>query len=187
MIRILSSFPLRSLTLAIAVISVLACHNRRDYYVGPSINGLTFNASSALTGTAPDTLSVGVTAQNASTKGTSIEFSNCSRLNAVSADVKSKDRKWNSRAWELHREQVRKDSLRSSITEVCAGGVLEMFLPPGAAYTFSLRVPVREILGDSLSGGRYQIKASLDINGRRVRDLAAGGVDLSRGTPPDNR
>ena len=64
------------------------------------------------------------------------------------------------------------------------GGVLEMFLPPGAAYTFSLSVPVREILGDSLSGGRYQIKASLDINGRRVRDLAAGGVDL---TPPDTR
>lgn len=172
---------------AIALLGVSACHNRPDYYVGPSIKGLKFKAGAAISGTAQDTLIVNVIAQNQSKKATIIEFPNCSRLNAVSAEVRSKEHIWSSRVWEIQREQRIRDSLRSPVTEVCALSLLVMSFPPGGAYTFALRVPIREILYDSLSDGRYRVSASLAINGRRIDHLFAGEIEIGHGTPPNTR
>jgi hypothetical protein len=57
--------------------------------------------------------------------------------------------------------------------------VVGSFLP-GSAHTFSLTIPVVEILGDSLDAGTYGVTTSLDINGRHVRNLFAGDVEITR-------
>ena len=49
---------------------------------------------------------------------------------------------------------------------------------PGQVLTHDLRVRLSEILGDSLGAGRYRITAGIDINGRHVRNLKAGDVEI---------
>ncbi|MGZ3483615.1 MAG: hypothetical protein ACXU96_08510 [Gemmatimonadaceae bacterium] len=52
-------------------------------------------------------------------------------------------------------------------------------LPPGrSVLTYSSSTAVREVLGDSLPPGRYQIRAFFSLNGRSVKGIPAGEVDL---------
>jgi hypothetical protein len=42
-----------------------------------------------------------------------------------------------------------------------------------------LKVPIRDVLADSLPNARYEVTVSLAINSTLVRDLNAGEVELS--------
>ena len=53
-----------------------------------------------------------------------------------------------------------------------------MTFPPGATYTSVLKVPIREILGDSLPSGRYRVTARLMSDGGDGRKLDAGDVEF---------
>jgi hypothetical protein len=165
---------------------IIGCHHRSSYYVGPPIKGLSFHAEAATVGPLGDALSVRVIARNNSNGPVSIEFSGCSRVNPIAAVAISKGRKWISRTWETQRIEQTRPAVGSRLQEVCAGGhVVGSFLR-GSAHTFSLTIPVVEILGDSLDPGTYRVTTSLDINGRHVRNLFAGDVEITR-PPPDTR
>jgi hypothetical protein len=62
--------------------------------------------------------------------------------------------------------------------EACVASLLVMTFPPGALQTSVLKVPVREILGDSLPSGHYRVTARLNGHGGDGRKLDAGDVFL---------
>jgi hypothetical protein len=50
---------------------------------------------------------------------------------------------------------------------------------PGKSITFTLAVPVEDVLGDSLPNGRYHVTVSIRVSGKHVRGLNANDVELS--------
>ena len=116
----------------------------------------------------------------------SIEFYQCSPTNPVVATAISENRSWSSRDWELAKIVKLRAAADRDIEKACAGGLSAGSYPPGAAYTLFQKVPIVEILGDSLSPGAYRITASLEINGT-IRNLSAGSVEILRGPPPNTR
>ena len=168
-------------------ICLSGCRTAVNSYVGPSIAGLAFAAEAFITGPNRDTLSVSVVARNKSKSVVSVELDQCSHVNPVVAIAISEHGSWSSRDWEIASTAKARAAANSRVEEVCAGGVLSGSYPPGSTYTVVQRVPLAEILGDSLSAGNYRIAASLDINGRTVRNLSAGSVAISPGPPPNTR
>jgi hypothetical protein len=62
---------------------------------------------------------------------------------------------------------------------LCEGLFVGMSFPPGSSYTYVLKVPVTEVLGDSLPAGRYRVIAQLRLNGFLTRRFSAGDVQLA--------
>jgi hypothetical protein len=174
-----SSSAILNFSRLLMLASLIGCHNRHRYYVGPTISGLSFTANAEVVGPARDTLSVTVDALNGSNEGVSIEFNPCAGLSQLVVKADRKHRTWDSRVWEAQRLQLLRDTASRRIEEVCVGGVPTLTLPPGKAYTYSLRTPFSRILGDSLAQGIYQITALLEINGRTIKSLKAGEIDIS--------
>lgn len=58
------------------------------------------------------------------------------------------------------------------------GGVVGVRVPPGASSHYDRRIPVGDILGDSLPPGRYKITARIYLNDQEVKGLSAGEVEL---------
>jgi hypothetical protein len=175
----------RSFLLLLLIIAMVSCHNRGGKYLGPSITGLSFQASSAIIGLTRDSLAVRVIATNNSDRMVKIEFSQCSQLGDITAVVAANGRRWNSRIWETRR--LDRGKTHAGSEQLCVGGELVGSFPPGARHTYSLVVPIGEILGDSLIAAIYRVTAALDINGRRVRNLPAGEVEISLRPPPNTR
>jgi hypothetical protein len=71
------------------------------------------------------------------------------------------------------------DDERSSSRHLCVTLTRRLTFPPGASYTYVLKVPIRDVLADSLPNARYEVTVSLAINSTLVRDLNAGEVELS--------
>jgi hypothetical protein len=70
------------------------------------------------------------------------------------------------------------DFTGKSLPRVCTLELIGMTFPPGATYTYVLKVPVQEVLGDSLSNGRYDVTAQLRLNGFLTGRFEAGDVKL---------
>lgn len=175
------------IALVVMLAAVTGCHNRRSYYIPPSTDGLRFDASAALAGPAFDTLAVRVRAVNTSTTHVRVEFDQCDKFSSVVVRASVSGRTWDSRTWELGRVQTVTDSAHRRVEEVCAGNILETIISPGRALMYDFRVGTSEVLGDSLGAGIYRIRAGIDINGRHVRNLKAGEIQIPFFEQPDTR
>jgi hypothetical protein len=89
-------------------------------------------------------------------------------------------KKWDSDVWRPVKQRETYDTSGRPMIYACS---MQAFgLPPGKSKTFVLLVPVKDVLGDSLPEGRYQVSASVRVSGTQVRGLSAGEVKLS--SPP---
>jgi hypothetical protein len=175
----------KSLVCAVASISLFGCHHRppapeaqRDY----AIRAI---ARSALIGLNLDTLRVDITVFNTAKAERYVDISPCHE-NTFAIKVQRDRTIWESVAWERERMQppVVSDSSGKVIQAafICSAVVALRLLPGRPVLVHSSSTSVRDILGDSLPPGRYQIKASFWVNERRIKGMAAGEVELRR--PP---
>lgn len=180
-----------------AAVLLTACHGQRglrsigEYadYDWQSIDGFRFGAHAAIVGSGADTLWVNATAENLSKHRLAVTFGRgCGRdVNSLAVVAQHGVKTWDSRTWEIHRqpiEPVHYDSTGQVIPVLCAGQVYMVIVLPGGLRRYELRVPVNEILGDSLPPGRYGIVARLSINGCEIKNLRAGEVEFRQ--PPTN-
>lgn len=141
--------------------------------------GYRYRAGVAVIGPERDTLRVAVVVVNESNQQRWLPLSHCPvYANAVKARVTAGGRNWSSEVYEQRQHVVPHDSTGKPMLEACASSLLVMTFPPRASYTSVLKVPVREILGDSLPSGRYRVIARLMGNGGDGRKLDAGEVIL---------
>lgn len=154
------------------------CNSRRTNYEGLSIEGFHFGAHATVVGTGADTLWVSATAENVSDHQLFDEWDSCYRVNRLAIVAQGDSRFWDSKVWEIGRIPVYHDSTGRIMELACAGMGLRTTLPPGTSTSYELRVPVKQILGDSLAAGRYKINARIVINGRETKNLTAGEVVL---------
>lgn len=163
----------------IGLVSIAGCHRA---YRGPdwmSTAGYRYRAGAAVVGPERDTLRVAVVVVNESNQQRELPFSHCPPYaNAVKARVVAGGRNWNSEVYEERQHGVFRDSTGKPIPEFCGGSLIVMTFPPGGSYTSVLKVPLREILGDSLPSGRYRVTARLVGSGGDGRKLDAGEVVL---------
>jgi hypothetical protein len=142
-------------------------------------DGFRYRAGSAVVGAALDTLRVAVVVVNESRQPRFILISSfCAPFNRIGVTVRAHGRKWDSDVWRPPPPQpASRDAFGNLILKGCS--VVALGLAPGASRTFVLAVAVREILGDSLPNGRYQVAARVQINAQLVRGLELGDVELS--------
>lgn len=163
-----------------AVLSGIACHR---YTYGPEplkTDGFRYSVGSDVVGAALDTLRVAVVVVNGSREERSISVPTCPpRLNPVNAILRAQGKEWSSETLELSKYRQYLDSTDRQIEQVCMGGLLSMIFRPGGSHTYVLKVPVLEVLGDSLPDGRYRVTAQLRLNGHLTRRFAAADVELA--------
>jgi hypothetical protein len=124
-------------------------------------------------------LRVSATAENISKHPLEDMFGDCYRLNRLSVIARTGSRAWDSQKWEIARLPVYHDSAGRVIEMACGGVAFVTLLPPGGLVHYELRVPVKQILGDSLSPGTYRITARIVTNGQEVKNVPAGYVNLN--------
>jgi hypothetical protein len=172
----------RALALSTTVL-FSGCHRGTSSPESMRIDGFRYSAGSAVIGAALDTLRVAVVVLNDSRQYRELGFPSCPpMLNPVKARLKASRREWDSETSELRNQPVYLDSSGKPILRVCVAMLPVMTFPPGASYTYILKVPVPQILGDSLPKGRYQVTAQLRLNGYITQRLPAGHVEFS--SPP---
>lgn len=160
----------RSYSVLLVVLLANGCHR---YTYGPpaqTTDGLRYHAAAALTGATSDTMKVAVVVMNASSQNRLLTVPTCFPvLHAVNATVRSRGKEWNSEIWEQRNYPDYYDAAGRELPRVCVASLTQLILRPGAAHIYFLFVPVSEILGDSLQGGRYEVSARLRINGVSIR------------------
>jgi hypothetical protein len=161
-----------------AIILLTACHSRRTYYQGPPIEGFRFGAHATLAGPRADTLRVDATAENISDHPLQSEWGACYRLNRLAIVAEANSKTWDSRTWEIRHQPVYHDSLGRAIQMGCAPVAFITTVPSGGLLNYELRIPIKEILADSLGHGRYRIIARIIMNGREIKNLPAGDVEF---------
>jgi hypothetical protein len=172
---------LRLKFLALMAPVVLAgCH--RNHLGDPmlSTQGYRYRTGVSVVGPQRDTLRVAVVVVNETNEQRMLPLSRCPLwASAIQAEVSSRGHNWNSEVYEerLH-HVVYRDARGNPITEACGGSLLAMKFPPGASFTSEFKLPVREILGDSLPKGRYRVTSRLITSGGDGRKLDAGEVVL---------
>ena len=138
-------------------------------------------ARSALVGLDLDTLRVDVTVMNTAKTPRALVISPCYG-NPLVIKVQRDGRIWESAAWE--REKVHMPTFRDSAGKVipqvftCSAMMVRELLPGRSVLAYSSSAPVREVLGDSLPPGRYEIRAFFSLNRRSIKGLPAGEVEL---------
>lgn len=136
-----------------------------------------------MVGDSSDTLRVAVVVVNESREQRGIILPSCPPfLNQLQAKVGANGHSWDSETYEKRRMPRYFDSSGKVIPQVCAPVMRVMTFPPGGSYTYVLKVPVHDILGDSLPSGRYHVVASLRLNADWKHGLDAGDVQLTK--PP---
>lgn len=173
-------------TLILLAVLLTGCHSHRTYPGAPSTEGFRFGARASLVGERGDTLKVTATAENISKYPLREERGSCSRVHELAFVAHSSSKNWDSQAWEVSRLPVYHDSTGRVIPWLCAAVVFVRTVPVNGLLSYEVRVPVSEILGDSLSLGRYSVTAQLPFNGREVKNLRAGDVELRSPTQPPN-
>jgi hypothetical protein len=159
--------------------SLSGCH--RHYRGDSSISseGYRYSVGAAVIGPQQDILRVAVVVVNESKQRRLLPLSHCPVWeNPVQARVTAGGRHWNSEVYEKKQHVVPRDSTGKPMMEACVASLLVMTFPPGALQTSVLKVPVREILGDSLPSGHYTVTARLNGHGGDGRKLDAGDVFL---------
>jgi hypothetical protein len=169
------------LACVIASISIAGCHHGPPVPEAQRDEDIRSIARSALVGLNLDTLRVDVTVLNTAKTPRALVLSPCYG-NTLAIKVQRDGRIWESAAWERERMQppVVRDSTGKAILEgfICSGMILEELLPGRPVLAHSSSTPVRDILGDSLPPGRYQIRASFSLNERSIKGIPAGEVEL---------
>ena len=171
---------LRLILLAcMAPVALAGCHRGYSGYPFFNTDGYRYRAGAAVVGPDRDTLRVAVVVVNESNQQRVIGLARCPMWGEiVKAQVAASGRNWSSEVYEQRQHVVPHDSTGKPIMEVCAASLPAMTFPPGARVTSVLKVPVREILGDSLPSRRYRVTARLISNGGDGRKLDAGEVFL---------
>jgi hypothetical protein len=168
-----------TLSLFVAAALLSGCH--RDYRGYPPLNtdGYRYSAGAAVVGPEQDTLRVAVVVVNESNQHRMLPLSHCPVwASVVQARVTASGRNWNSEVYEQRQHVVPRDSTGKPRLEGCVASLLVRTFPPGDTETSVLKVPVRQILGDSLPSGRYRVTARLMGSGGDGRKLDAGDVFL---------
>ncbi len=144
-----------------------------------STAGYRYRAGAAVVGPERDTLRVAVVVVNESNQQRELAFYGCPLWgHAVKIQVVAGGRNWNSEVYDEQQHVGFRDSTGKLMPEICMGDLRVMRFPSGASYTSVLKAPIKEILGDSLPGGRYRVTAQLVGNGGDGRKLDAGKVFL---------
>jgi hypothetical protein len=173
--------PLLRLTLIACMTPAFLSGCHRAYRGDSSLSseGYRYRAGAAVIGAEQNTLRVAVVVVNESKQQRLLPLSHCPVWeNPLQARVTAGGRNWNSEVFEQKQHLVPRDSTGKPMMEACVASLLVMTFPPGALQTSVLKVPVREILGDSLPSGHYRVTARLMGNGGDGRKLDAGDVFL---------
>ncbi len=166
----------------LAVLTSTACHRANSSDEMLSIQDFRYSARSAVVGPALDTLRVEVTVVNGSRKERFISVKECPPfMHPVKAVLRMESKAWSSEVSEIHKKPQYFDSTGKPIPQICLADLPGFTFPPGGSYTYVLKVPVAEVLGDSLPPGRYRVSAQLRLNGYLTRKLSAGDVELTGG------
>ena len=169
------------LVCTVASISMFGCHHRPPAPEAQRDDDIRAIARSAVIGLNLDTLRVDVTVFNTAKAQRYFVTSPCYG-NALAIKVQRDRRIWESAAWERERMQppVVSDSSGKviQVAFICSAVVAVKLLPGRPVLAHSRSTSVRDILGDSLAPGRYQIRASFSLNERSIKDISAGEVEL---------
>jgi hypothetical protein len=169
--------PFLTLAACVGLASIAGCHRARQSNEWMSTSGYRYSAGAAVVGPGHDTLRVAVVVVNESTQRRALPLNYCPLYgNPVKARLVVSGRYWNSEINEEKPRPVVRDSTGQPVIEACASNLVVMTFPPGASHTSVLKVPIREILGDSLPSGRYKVTARLVGVGGDGRKLDAGEV-----------
>ena len=176
-------YRFRLVVLAIFALTI-GCHHRRVYDTSDrrGLEHVRFSAGSALGGASGDTLLVRVLVTNESSHDQAFGHFVCDN-DPVAVSARSAHRVWDSSAWARLPDTAQSylDSRGRVVLigpmSICSAAVASL-VPPGVSIKYDRRIPVRDILGDSLQSGRYKITARLYINNREVKGLPAGEVEL---------
>jgi hypothetical protein len=169
------------LACTVASISTFGCHHGPPVPEAQRDEDIRSIARSALVGLNLDTLRVDVTVLNTAKTPRGLVTRPCYG-NTLAIKVQRDGRIWESAAWEREKVHMpmRRDSARKVIPEVsiCSSMMIRELLPGRPVLAHSSSTPVRDILGDSLPPGRYQIRASFSLNERSIKGIPAGEVEL---------
>ena len=176
------------LVCTVASISTFGCHHGPPVPEAQRDEDIRSIARSALVGLNLDTLRVDVTVLNTAKTPRGLVISPCYG-NTLAIKVQRDGRIWESAAWKRERkpdpdvgvqQPVVRDSTGKAIqlAFICSGMILEELLPGRPVLAHSSSTAVRDILGDSLPPGRYQIRASFSLNERSIKGIPAGEVEL---------
>lgn len=169
----------RFVFLAVFTLSIGCHHHRGDELLyGRRLDHVRFSAGSALGGPSGDTLLVRVMATNESSHKQGLSHFACG-TGPVAASAQRARRVWDSSAWNRAPAPTYRDSTGQGVfIGTTCSAMVTILVPPGGSAHFDCRIPVRDILGDSLSSGRYKITARVYINDQEVKGLPAGEVEL---------
>ena len=169
---------------AVVSISIVGCHHEAPVPEPLRLDDVRSTARSGLVGLNRDTLRVDVTVLNTAKTPRSLANWVCGE-NPLIIKVQRDGRSWNSGDWE--RERMKPPVVRDSTGKVIPfvfvrSAMMVRELPPGrSVLAYSSSTPVREVLGDSLPPGRYEIRAFFSLNSlnrRSIEGIAAGEVEL---------
>lgn len=167
----------RSLPIAIlACVVVLGCHRRR-YYEAPELVGVLFEAYAAFRGPSLDTVGIWSRMITTDSAQPTLQWARCgptATFELVSADSRNR-RQWSSYEWE--QAQARKHGMVLACVASLAEGPIT---PEMRQNRLSFSIATKDVLGDSLPGGRYKITIQLPVMGSRP--ILAGFLDLR--SPP---
>jgi hypothetical protein len=169
------------LACTVASISIVGCHHVAPLPEPLRVEDVRSTARSALVGLNRDTLRVDVTVLNTAKTPRALGTWVCGG-NPLVIKVLRDGRIWDSGDWE--RERTQPPEVRDSTGKVIpfvfvCSAMMMRELPPGrSVLAYSSSTPVREVLGDSLPPGRYQIRAFFSLNRRSIEGIPAGEVEL---------
>ena len=188
-LRVVQSRHVRAFLGVVLGLVVAACHRREYEPPMTSVRGMRFFGNSSFRNGNTDSLLVEVSAENRSGERRMLMSGSCGRryegLVVRVISVTRPKSQWSTTAWQ-DAERARRAANRVAapngvvLDEVCAGVGIGIDVAPGAGIkpVAAVVVPVRDILGDSLPGGRYRIEALVTGSASKAGYIRAGEVDL---------
>jgi hypothetical protein len=166
---------------AVASMSIVGCHHGTSESEALRLDEVRSTARSALVGLNRDTIRVDVTVLNTATTPRALRTWVCVE-NSLVIKIQKDGRIWGSAEWERGRarQAVARNSVGKDIPIVyaCSTVAVRQLLPGRSVLAYSNSVPVREVLGDSLPSGHYEIKAFFSLNRRSIEGVPAGEIEL---------
>jgi hypothetical protein len=129
---------------------------------------LSFAAASEVVGVAPRELLTRIVATNETNQAVHLEFGACS---VIVHAYRNRERTGQP-VWRSDQRRLACPAIGYSVVAI-----------PGDAMPFDLRVPLYEVLGDSLADGRYYFTAAVFLSGERI-SLPAGAAYLTSQIDP---
>jgi hypothetical protein len=169
------------LACAVASVSIGGCHHVAAVPEPLLFEDVRSAARSSIVGVNRDTIRVDVTVLNTAKSRRALRPWACGR-SPLAIGVQRGVKIWESAAWERERPQppvVRDHTGRViQLAFVCSAMMMRQLLPSRSVLAYSSSTPMRDILGDSLPPGRYQIRAFFSLNRQSIEGVSAGEVEL---------